>query len=162
MASKDDEAQPKRTRRQRLTYPKRVELRMTDEGYALAESSAAQATEKSGRKVTVSDVIREAVEDGCRRLVARLEKPAKPAPAGLSPAQLDSLVDALQGVRDEVRRIGHNVNQMARVANADGTLPDDLADVKQRLAVIDGHVLTIGVRVLGFDDADEAGLEGEG
>lgn len=45
MTTKPDEAQPRRRGGRRAIYPKRVELRMTQESFDLAEESAKRATE---------------------------------------------------------------------------------------------------------------------
>lgn len=156
---KDDEAQPKRTRRRRTTYPKRVELRMTDEGYALAESSAARLSEDTGRTITVSDVIRAAVDDGCKALARTQERAASTPASGPSIEQLDAVVAAMQEVRDEVRRLGQNVNQIARVTHSTGAVPDGLTDTAKALAALDQRVLRLGMSALGYETTDD---EGEG
>lgn len=155
---KDDEAKPKRTRRRRTAYPKRVELRMTDAGYALAQSSAARLSEDTGRAITVSDVIRAAVDDGCRTL-ARAQERAVSAPTdGPRIDQLDAVIAAMQEVRDEVRRIGHNVNQVAIRAHRAGQVVDGLDDTADALTALDERVMRLGMDVLGYgatDDEDE-------
>lgn len=149
------EAKPKQRRRRRSTFPKRVELRMTESQFDLVVSRAAEATERLGRTVTFSDIIRDAVEDGCRRLGRSLQRSTTSVGdrlAGLlSPAAADRLLDELQQVRGEVRRIGHNVNQMAKVAHASGQVPDELATVKDELAALDASLVVLATRVAGVD-----------
>lgn len=146
------EAQPRQQRRRRVIYPKRVELRMTEGQFDAAEEAAQRATTAIGRTVTLSDIIREAVDDGCRRLAREQSAPRRRA--GVDAAAVDGLVDALEELRIEVRRIGLNVNQLARVAHQAGQVTGDLDDIKEQLAGIDGHVVSMEARLVGLDAED--------
>ena len=139
MVTMPDEAQPRRRGGRRAIYPKRVELRMT------------RASEATGRTVTVSDIIREAVEDGCRRL-AREQAQASARRGGADPGVVDGLIDDVQELRTEMRKVGHNVNQMAKVAHLTGQVTGDLDDVKRQLEAIDGRLVELAGRIAGVDD----------
>ena len=149
MTTKPDEAQPRRRGGRRAIYPKRVELRMTQESFDLAEESAKRATEATGRTVTVSDVIRAAVTDGCARLAREQAQPV--APSSVEPWMLDALVEGITELRTEARRIGHNVNQQTRVAHATGQPTDDLDEVKAQLAAIDAKFMRLAATIAGVD-----------
>lgn len=150
-----DSAKRDRTRRQRTVFSKRLELRLTQALFESASETAQRLSEIRGRKVTVSDYIRMLIEDGGRGLIQGLER-ARRAPAGtMNQADADRVVAALQEVRDEVRRLGHNVNQMTKVANQSGEIPEDLDEVKQALNTIDEHVLDAAKSFLGYEGTDE-------
>ena len=56
----------------------------------------------------------------------------------------DQAADHLQQVRTEVRRIGHNVNQIARVANESGSVPEGLSEAQAELAYIGELLVALG------------------
>lgn len=144
-----------RARRQRTIFSKRLELRLTERQFRLASETAKRLSEIRDKKVTVSDYLRMLIEDGGKGLIQGLERVSH-APAGiLSQADVDRIVAALQEVRDEVRRVGHNVNQMTKVAHQSGQVADDLDGVKQALAGIDAHVLDAAKSFLGYEATDE-------
>ena len=145
-----DEAQPRRRGGRRAIYPKRVELRMTQSSFDLAEESAKRATEATGRPITVSDIIREAVDDGCRRLAREKAQPMTQR-GGVEPWMVDALIDGIQDLRTEARKIGHNVNQQTRLANQTGHPTDDLDDVKAQLEAIDGKLVKLAAVMAGED-----------
>lgn len=151
MVTMPDEAQPRRRGGRRAICPKRVELRMTQSSFDLAEESAKRASEATGRAVTVSDIIREAVEDGCRRL-AREQAQASTRRGGADPDVVDGLIDDVLELRTEMRKVGHNVNQMAKVAHQTGQVTGDLDDVKRQLEAIDGRLVELAGRIAGVDD----------
>lgn len=144
-----------RTRRQRAIFSKRMELRLTERLHDMASENAQRLSEIRGRRVTVSDYLRMLIEDGGRGLIQGLERVSR-APAGaLSQVDVDRVVAALQEIRDEVRMVGHNVNQMTKVAHQSGQVADDLDGVKQALAGIDAHVLDAAKSFLGYEATDE-------
>ena len=144
-----------RARRQRTVYSKRLELRLTERQLQLASETAQRLSAIRGKRVTVSDYVRLLIDDGGRGLVQRLERISQ-SPAGtLTQADADRVVAALQEVRDEVRRVGHNVNQMTVRAHQHGQVVDDLSEVNQTLAGIDAHVLDAAKKFLGYEGIDE-------
>ena len=150
-----DAAKRNEHRRQRTVFSKRLELRLTTGQLQLASETAQRLSAIRGKRVTVSDYVRLLLEDGGRGLVQGLERVSQ-SPAGtLTQADADRVVAALQEVRDEVRRVGHNVNQMARTANATGQVVDDLDEVKASLSQIDAHVLDAAKTFLGYEGIDE-------
>lgn len=145
-----DEAQPRRRGGRRAIYPKRVELRMTQSSFDLAAEAAQRVKEATGRPVTVSDIIREAVDDGCRRL-AREQAQAPAREGGVEDWMVDGLIDGIQDLRTQTRKIGHNVNQMAKVAHQAGQAPDDLDELKTQLEGIDDKLKAIAATIAGVD-----------
>ena len=144
-----------RARRQRTVYSKRLELRLTERQLQLASETAQRLSEIRGKRVTVSDYVRMVIEDGGKGLVRGLERVAQ-SPAGtLTQADADRVVAALQEVRDEVRRVGHNVNQMTVRAHQAKQVVDDLDEVKASLSQIDAHVLDAAKTFLGYEGIDE-------
>ena len=66
--TQNDEAQPKQTRRRRATYPERIELRLSTQQRDRAEALCAELNARSrGRRYTLSDVVRQSLDDGCQR-----------------------------------------------------------------------------------------------
>lgn len=144
----NDEAKPKRTRRRRRTYAKRVELRLTEQQLDFITEARAAATEATGRNVSLSDVIRSAVEDGCKSIVDAMR--SVPPRSG----DRDRVADAIEGFAEEQRQLrrdlrvmGNNVNQIAKVANASGEIEvgvsATLEEVKARLNEMDGRLVRI-------------------
>jgi hypothetical protein len=145
--TKDDEPQAKRTRKRTATYAKRVELRLTEEQFdqihALSEASRA----KGGSTLSLSALVRASLDDGCERIAAAIaSRPAigdGEAAVRLTEA-FDQAADHLQQVRTDVRRIGHNVNQVARVANESGVVPEGLAEAQTELSYIRELLVALG------------------
>ena len=145
--TKDDEPQAKRTRKRTATYAKRVELRLTEEQFdqihALSEASRA----KGGSTLSLSALVRASLDDGCERIAAAIaSRPAigdGEAAVRLTEA-FDQAADHLQQVRTDVRRIGHNVNQVARVANEYGVVPEGLAEAQTELSYIRELLVALG------------------
>ena len=145
--TKDDEPQAKRTRKRSTSYAKRVELRLTEEQFdsvhALSEASRA----KVGRALSLSELLRASLDDGCEKIAAAIaSRPAigdGEAAVRLTEA-FDEAADHLQQVRTEVRRIGHNVNQIARVANESGSVPEGLSEAQAELAYIGELLVALG------------------
>ena len=144
--TKDDEPQAKRTRKRSTAYAKRVELRLTEEQFdqihALSEASRA----KGGSTLSLSALVRASLDDGCEKIAAAIA--ARPAIEGDAAVRLteafDEAADHLQQVRTEVRRIGHNVNQIARVANESGVVPEGLAEAQAELSYIGKLLVALG------------------
>lgn len=145
--TKADEPQAKRTRKRSTTYAKRVELRLTEEQFdqihALSEASRA----KGGSTLSLSALVRASLDDGCEKISAAIaSRPAigdGEAAVRLTEA-FDEAADHLQQVRTEVRRIGHNVNQIARAANESGSVPEGLAEAQAELAHIGELLVALG------------------
>ncbi|MDK9294497.1 MobC family plasmid mobilization relaxosome protein [Propionibacterium freudenreichii] len=143
----DDEPQAKRTRKRTATYAKRVELRLTEEQFdqihALSEASRA----KGGSTLSLSALVRASLDDGCEKIAAAIaSRPAigdGEAAVRLTEA-FDQAADHLQQVRTDVRRIGHNVNQVARVANESGVVPEGLAEAQTELSYIRELLVALG------------------
>lgn len=155
----DDEAQPKRTRKRRRTYAKRVELRLTESQLDLAKRARSAAIESAGRNVTLSEIVRSSIDDGCKSIIKSMR--TAPARSGADGARLEeaftALTDEIQAIRSEVRRVGHNVNAMAKIAHATGRADGDLSEVKEQLAAIDARLLeaaTTAVTHMAGDDDD--------
>ena len=151
MVTMPDEAQPRRRGGRRAIYPKRVELRMTQSSFDLAEESATGARAARGRAVTVSAITRDAGADGGGGL-ARAQPQAPARRGGADPDVVDGLIDGVQELRTEMRKVGHNVNQMAKVAHQTGQVTGDLDDVKRQLEAIDGRLVELAGRIAGVDD----------
>jgi methyl-accepting chemotaxis protein len=85
--------------------------------------------------------------DGCEQMIASLQRSQRGA-AALDSGALDDVLAELQEVRSEVRRVGHNVNQIAAVANGSGQVPDGLAEVQAEMEALSQHLVRIGAAVL--------------
>ncbi|GAA1146824.1 hypothetical protein GCM10009672_18230 [Nesterenkonia lutea] len=135
-----DEAQPKKARRRRATFPKRLELRVTDAQLALALSAREAAEERTGRKVTLSEVHRSALTDGCRSLISG---PAPSTEVSIQAlAVLDGVAEEMRLVRGDLRRIGHNANQLAVRAHHTGVV-GDVKDLLRQLVILDRRLVLI-------------------
>lgn len=143
--TRNDEAKPKQTRRRRATYVKRIEFRITDAQLDVATRARDAAVETTGRKITLSDIARAAFEDGCKSIIKAVQStPARSGTADVRASEaLERFTDEMQGLRTEIRRVGHNVNTMTKVANRTGMVSDDLEDVKAQLDMLDGRLVRI-------------------
>lgn len=158
--TKDDEPQAKRTRKRTATYAKRVELRLTEEQFdsvhALSEASRA----KGERALSLSELLRASLDDGCKRIAAAIAARPSVGDGGDAAVRLteafDQAADHLQQVRTEVRRIGHNINQIARVANESGVVPEGLAEAQTELAHIRELLFALGEDFLDRADGKAA------
>lgn len=144
----NDEAQPKRTRRRRRTFAKRVELRLTDRQLDFITEARAAATEATGRNVSLSDVIRSAVDDGCKSIVDAMRSvPPRGGDRDRVADAIEEFAEEQRQLRRDLRVMGHNVNQIAKHANASGGLEDGVVDtleeVKARLNEMDGRLVRI-------------------
>src|SRR5699024_3447640 len=124
----NDEAQPKRTRRRRRTFAKRVELRLTEGQPDCLTEARAAATGTAGREGRLSDGIGTAAEAGGKSIVDAMRSVA---PSG---GDRDRVADAIEGFAEEQRQLrrdlrimGNNVNQIAKHANASGGLEDGVS-----------------------------------
>ena len=144
--TKDDEPQAKRTRKRTATYAKRVELRLTEEQFDRIHALSEESRAKGGRALSLSELLRASLDDGCEKISAAIA--ARPAIEGAGAVRLteafDEAADHLQQVRTEVRRIGHNVNQIARAANESGSVPEGLAEAQAELAHIGELLVALG------------------
>lgn len=144
----NDEAKPKRTRRRRRTFAKRVELRLTEQQLDFVTEARAAATEATGRNVSLSDVIRSAVEDGCRSIVGAMRSvPPRGGDRDRVADAIEEFAEEQRQLRRDLRVMGNNVNQIAKHANASGGLEDGVVDmleeVRARLNEMDGRLVRI-------------------
>lgn len=145
--TKDDEPQAKRTRKRSTSYAKRVELRLTEEQFDRIHALSEESRAKGGRALSLSELLRASLDDGCERIAAAIA--ARPSVGdGEAAVRLteafDEAADHLQQVRTEVRRIGHNINQIARAANESGSVPEGLAEAQAELAHIRELLVALG------------------
>ena len=54
------------------------------------------------------------------------------------------IVEKLESIRTEIWHIGHNVNQIARVANESGVVPEGLAEAQTELSYIRELLVALG------------------
>lgn len=144
--TKDDEPQAKRTRKRSTSYAKRVELRLTEEQFDRIHALSEESRAKGGRALSLSELLRASLDDGCEKIAAAIA--ARPA---LSDEDYRRVIEAfdeaaarLQEVRTEVRRVGHNVNQIARAANESGDVPRWLPSAQLSLDYIDKLLVALG------------------
>ena len=144
--TKDDEPQTKRTRKRSTAYAKRVELRLTEEQFDQIHALSEESRAKGGSTLSLSALVRASLDDGCEKIAAAIA--SRPAIEGGGAARLteafDEAADHLQQVRIDVRRIGHNVNQIARAANESGSVPEGLAEAQAELAYIGELLVALG------------------
>jgi hypothetical protein len=141
----NDSAQPKQKRQRRSTYAKRVEIRLTEAQLDLAEQARAGASATAGRDVTLSDILRTVLVDGGKAIAAAASKaPTRSSADGDRIAEtLDGFAEEQRLLRTEIRRIGHNVNALTKIAHQTGAAVDDLGEVKKQLAVLDERLVDI-------------------
>ena len=143
--TKADEPQAKRTRKRSTTYAKRVELRLTEEQFDQIHALSEVSRAKGGSTLSLSELVRASLDDGCERIAAAIAaRPAIEGGAVRLTEAFDEAADHLQQVRTEVRRIGHNVNQIARAANESGSVPEGLAEAQAELAHIGELLVALG------------------
>ena len=144
--TKADEPQAKRTRKRSTAYAKRVELRLTEEQFDRIHALSKESRAKGGSTLSLSELVRASLDDGCEKIAAAIA--ARPAIEGAGAVRLteafDQASDHLQQVRTDVRRIGHNVNQVARVANESGVVPEGLAEAQTELSYIRELLVALG------------------
>ena len=139
----DGEAQPKQTRRRRATYPERIELRLSTQQRDRAEALCAELNARSrGRRYTLSDVVRQSLDDGCRAI----ERGLRAAPAGaVDSASAEAIDDALTrftdevgALRDDVRRMRDNLNRIAKGTHTVGvTTATDLVETRRQYETLE-------------------------
>ena len=149
-----DEAKPRQRRNRRTIYPKRFVLRTTEEQYELVTNSAAAASATTGREVTHSEIVREAIDDGCARLAREMQR-ARPTEGGVTREQVIALGEAVEKAGGQIRRLGVNVDQIAAKANATGVVVDSLADVKEELRLIRAEMVAEFGRVMGYGETED-------
>lgn len=137
--TKDDEAQPKQTRRRRSTYAKRVEFRLTEAQLDLAEEARKASSAAAGRNVTLSNIVRAALMDGCKTIVRAVS--SAPAIGGADRERvaeaLDGFAEELRLLRADVNGMKNNVNQVAKKANAAGSpTPEQFAELRAHAAAL--------------------------
>lgn len=141
--TQDDEAQPKQTRRRRATYPERIELRLSTQQRDRAEALCAELNARSsGRRYTLSDVVRQSLDDGCRAI----ERGLRAAPAGAADSAsaeviddaLTRFTDAVGDLRGDVSRMRDNLNRIAKGTHTVGvTTAADLVETQRELEALD-------------------------
>ena len=154
MVDEEHEVPPKRPRKRSRTFAKRVEFRLTGEQLDTANEARELASVAQGREVTLASVLRASLMDGCEQMIASLQR-AQNGGGAVDSAALDRVLAELQQVRTEVRRVGHNVNQIAAVANASGQVPDGLVGVQQELAALSGQLVRCGASLLDLSESAE-------
>lgn len=154
MDDEERKAPPNRQRKRSRTFAKRVEFRLTDEQFDTANEARELASAAQGREVTLSSVLRASLLDGCEQMIKSLQR-AHNGGGAVDTALLDRVLAELQDVRTQVRRVGHNVNQIAAVANASGHVPDGLVDVQQELSAISGQLVQLGESLLDLSEPAE-------
>lgn len=150
-------ARPKKRRQRRRTYTKRFELWLTAKQFEMVTEAREVFLRETGRSVSLSDIVRSAVEDGCAKLsaAARGDKVTSPVAGGaVSDEVLARFTDEIEETRTQVRRIGHNVNTMTKVAHTTGEVPADLREVRAQLDALQERLSGIedAVRLSGDDD----------
>lgn len=134
--AKDDEAQPKSTRRSVVTLAKRRTVRFSDDEERAVAAMREAMAEVDGidlERISFSRALRTLILDkeGAADLEARVQAWREHlaagggvATAGTSGAVSDASIDALSARISEhhleLRRIGVNMNQVAKRVNADG------------------------------------------
>lgn len=146
------EAKPRQRRQRRTIYPKRVVLRITEEQYDMVATAAALIKEKTGRPVTDSEVIRAYIEDGGAALAREVQR-MQPAEGGVPHELIAALGEIIEWAGGQVRRVGVNVDQIARKANATGVVVGSLADVKEELRLIRTEMVARFGQVMGYDES---------
>lgn len=145
--TKDDEPQAKRTRKRTATYAKRVELRLTEEQFDRIHMQSEASRAEGDRALSLSELLRASLDDGCEKIAAAIaSRPAigdGEAAVRLTEA-FDQAADHLQQVRTDIRRIGHNVNQIARVSNESGVVPEGLSEAQAELSYIRELLVALG------------------
>ena len=149
-----DEAQPKRKRGRRRTYAKRTHLMLTDEQLDLVADARRVYQEQTGRSVSASDIMRNALEDGCKKLAAQVSAPATASVGGIDSRSVDRVVAEIEQTRSQVRRVGINVNAMTKVAHSSGEVPSDLVDVRAQLDAVMRRLDGIEDALMNADDDD--------
>ena len=140
-----DSAKPKKARRRNRTYAKRVEVRLTEHQLKTLDSLSEASRARGGRALTLSEVLRAALDDGCETIADAFR--SQPSMDGEESRRLassfDGAADELCQVKTQVRRIGNSLNQMARVGNQTGSVPDGLSGTRAQLARIDERLLAL-------------------
>ena len=146
--TKDDEPQAKRTRKRSTAYAKRVELRLTEEQFDQIHALSEESRAKGGSTLSLSALVRASLDDGCEKIAAAIASRPAVEYSGDAAVRLteafDQAADHLQQVRTDVRRISHNVNQVARVANESGVVPEGLAEAQTELSYIRELLVALG------------------
>lgn len=145
------EAAPKRQRRRNRTFTKRVEFRLTADQLDTANEACELASVARGKPVTLASILRASLLDGCEEMIASLQRSSRGS-ALLDDGLMDDILEAFQDVRTEVRRIGHNVNQLTKVANATGEIPDDLRRAREDLDATTLNLARLGEVLLALSE----------
>lgn len=149
-----DEAQPKGKRGRRRTYAKRMHLMLTDEQLDLVAEARRVYGEQTGRIVSASDIVRSAVEDGCKKLAAQASAAVTASGCGFDSQSVDRVVTEIEETRGQIRRVGINVNAMTKIAHGSGEVPSDLAEVRTQLDAVMRRLDGIEDAFIHADDDD--------
>src|SRR5699024_4008784 len=149
-----DEAQPKRKRGRRRAHAKRTHLMLTDEQLDLVADARRGYEEQTGRSVSASDIMRNALEDGCRKLHAQVGAPDTSSAGGTDSRSFDRVGAEIEQARSQGRRVGISVNAMTKVAHSSGEVPSDLADVRAQLDAVMRRLDGIEDALMNAEDDD--------
>ena len=146
-----DETQSKKTRRRRTTYAKRLELRISDSERKYIEQLIEVFDAQTGNRLTLSEAVRMSIRNGGQQIEDAAKRALSPSSAhntGRTVEALEEFAEELRLTRTEVRRIGHNLNQIAHWANAEQRAPEGLHDAQRVLKDIDERLVTIAKRAV--------------
>lgn len=156
-----DSPKPTRQRRKKqVKYDQRLELRISkaqlDELRQLHDDFEAE----TGRRISVSEAVRYALDNQTGALVAALGRARDMAGAGGGDSRaIVAATDELAEASRQLRFIGLNVNQLAKASNA-GARVSWLDGVRDELEQIKGSLASIGVQLqqagYGSGDVEEA------
>lgn len=146
-----DETQSKKTRRRRTTYAKRLELRISDSERKDIEQLIEMIDAQTGNRLSLSEAVRMFIRDGGKQIedaAKRATSPPSAHNAGRTAEALEEFAEELRMTRTEIRRIGHNLNQIAHWANTEHRSPTGLNDAQNVLTEIDKRLVAIAKKAV--------------
>lgn len=147
-----DEAEPKKTRRRRSTYAKRLELRISDGERKDIEQLVELVEGQTGKRLTLSEAVRMFIRDGGKEVTAAAKRGTGTASGHGDKDRvaeaLEEFAEELRLTRTELRRIGNNVNQIARWSNAEEKAPAGLDDAEKLLAKMDRRLVAVAQKAV--------------
>lgn len=115
-----------------------------------------EQSRKEGPYYSMTQLAVACIADGCERLASAVEN--QPTSSSEETKQLTAalykMIDEVCKVRTELRKIGNNYNQMVRVANKTGEVPEDLGSIAEELRNLDSWMLTVGETLAAFSVGD--------